>query len=401
MLITVRDDKELSLKAKFITDLAINYDTEFLHVYRDDAEKFKEITCGEEIYLATSISGIMGYFLFNFFLKNPKDSINGFIRRLFRRKVAPPATNSDFLNVISQALYQYFSRSARSKGILNFLKKLSVPKVFLIDEFFSLNVIDLNLLKRLGTILYVSSDLAYDFYHQNAVASNLMSKFERNNIVLPDLIVACSQRDKLKYLDMGAKKVVYYPNIYPKDEFRPMTKNKIPTISIVMRGHWGSKTHESVNEVFKALGYVNESIKVNMIGIKPKNVPKNVDLHYYDFIPTRLDYLRTLSESWIGINLGVHAGGSNQRKYDYALAELVVFSDTLGTRGDLLPYEYTYIDTFDLTAKLEQFIKLGNQKINKFGAENRKYSLSIAKNKKEELLKVIKNIFAQNSAYCS
>jgi len=78
---------------------------------------------------------------------------------------------------------------------------------------------------------------------------------------------------------------------------------------------------------------------------------------------------------------------------------LVVFSDNFGARGDLLPHEYTYVDTHDLTAKLAQFLKFGYKKITKFGAENRKYSLLIANNKKEELLRVIENILCTQSSY--
>ena len=52
--------------------------------------------------------------------------------------------------------------------------------------------------------------------------------------------------------------------------------------------------------------------------------------------------------------MGIHLGGTNERKYDYAMAGLVVFSDNLGVRGDLLPHEYTYVDSYDLAAKLEQ-----------------------------------------------
>ncbi len=76
--------------------------------------------------------------------------------------------------------------------------------------------------------------------------------------------------------------------------------------------------------------------------------------------------MRILSKSWIGINIGIHKGGSNERKYDYAMAGLVVFSDILGCRGDLLPHEYTYLDSNDLAAKLEQLMEFGKKRLLKW-----------------------------------
>ena len=100
--------------------------------------------------------------------------------------------------------------------------------------------------------------------------------------------------------------------------------------------------------------------------------------------------MRILSKSWIGINIGIHKGGSNERKYDYAMAGLVVFSDTLGCRGDLLPHEFAYIDNNDLAAKLNQLIKFGKEKINEMGIENRKCTLSFAEEQRDIISRSIK-----------
>ena len=100
--------------------------------------------------------------------------------------------------------------------------------------------------------------------------------------------------------------------------------------------------------------------------------------------------MRILSKSWIGINIGIHKGGSNERKYDYAMAGLVVLSDTLGCRGDLLPHEFAYIDNNDLAAKLDQLIKFGKEKINEMGIENRKHTLSFAEEQRDIISRSIK-----------
>ena len=393
MLVVTRDGEKLSLKAKFVIKLIkSNYDVQFLKVFRRDGKKYVEEHKGNHIYLATSTFGIFMYFLLNFFLKNPKDLHDGMIRRLRRREKIPVAGGRGFVTIISQVLYQYFARSAKTLGLLRFLRKLNFSPTFLVDEFFSLNVVDLRLLKRLGHVIYISSDLAYDFYGDNLIASRLMYRFEQRSIVLADLVIACSQRDKLKYLEMGAKEVTYYPNIYPLNKLGEVAKDPNASVSIVLKEHWGIRGNSLLEDVLVALGKVNQKIRIYMIGTKPLSIPKNIDLRYYDYIPGRSDYLRTLSTSWIGINLGVHAGGSNQRKYDYAMAGLVVFSDKLGARGDLLPHEYTFTDIFDLTAKLQQLVNLGKEEVAAMGAENRRYALSLAKQKHDELSMKIKDM---------
>ena len=392
--IIVRDGKNLSLKASFVADvLKTSTNADFLYAFRKEQDQFTEKTVGHEICLATSITGIILYFALMYFLKSPKDTRDGIIRRLHGRKNLPMLIRyGGFTTVLSQALYQYFARSARTDNLLRLLEKMNPPRVFLIDEFFSLNVVDLKNLKDLGYIVYVSSDVAHDFYKDNTAASKLMYKFEKEMITLPDLIIACSERDRLKYSQMGSNKVIYYPNIYPLEDFEPRDKDPTPSISIVLREHWGSRTQASLEQVFQALGFINGPIKVYMIGTKPAKIPKNVELHLYDYIPSKLDYMKTLSKAWFGINLGVHSGGANQRKYDYAMAGLVVLSDTFGARGDLLPHEYTYVDSHDLAAKFDQLLELGKDEISQMGEKNRKQALSLAHRRREDLQKALSDV---------
>jgi hypothetical protein len=393
LLVVVRDDKDLSFKAKFFVSLVkSNLNVPTLYIFRKDKEKFKETWSINSIGLATSTSGVILYFL-NYFLKSPRNIRDRVIRRLQKKTDKPAFNYEDAFTAISQALYQYLGRSGRNEKLLQLLEKEEAKKVFLIDEFFSLNVINIKKLERLGSIVYLSSDVASDFYRYSAAASKLMQKFEQNKIARPNLVLACSERDSIKYLEMGARKVVYYPNIYPAPEFEMPEKDQTPSICIIMRGHWGNKTSRPLKETFRALSYISQRVRVYTFGVKPQNIPKNVDLHYYDYIPSRLDYLRTLGKSWIGINLGVHAGGSNQRKYDYALAGLVVFSDKYGVRGDLLPHEFSYIDSYDLTAKINQLLTFDKKRIFEMGIENQKYVLSFAKNKQSDLEEAVKNLF--------
>ena len=273
------------------------------------------------------------------------------------------------------------------------------PKIFLVDEFLSINTVKLKALAQLGPIVYVSQDLACQRYSygDNLVAKKLVFKLERDAIKLMDLVIACSERDKLQYIKMGAKKAVFYPNIYPVTEFEPRLKDETPSICIILRGRWGPQANRSLEEIFEALSLVNQELRVYMIGTQPQRVSKNIALKQFEFIPNKLDYLELLSKARIGINIGIHLAGSNERKYDYAMAGLVVFSDKLGARGDLLPHEYTYIDSYDLAAKLEEMLEFGKEKITEMGTQNRKQALSLAENQQETILKTIDSIIIRDS----
>jgi hypothetical protein len=396
-LIVIRNGGELSLKANFILQLfVLNSNVTILHVYRKEGQRYIEKWGHKEIDLATATSGILASF-FLMLLKSPHDLRDGMLSRLFGRHRAHVVVNEGFLSVLSEAMYYYFATSARKDGIMQFLGRLKDPKIFLIDEFWSINVLNLKKLKNLGSIIYVSQDFVQNRYgfQDNLIAKELMYKLERDVVTIADIVIACSERDRLKYVEMGAKKAVFYPNIYPIKEFEPYNKDQLPSITIVSRGHWGSKADRSLEEIFKALSFLERTIKVNVIGIAPKQVPKNVKLQHYNFIPSKLVYLTILSKSWIGINIGFHMAGSNERKYDYAMAGLVVFSDSLGVRGDLLPHEYSYIDSHDLAAKLEQILQFGKDKIDEMGAQNRKQALFLVEKQAETLLDTVNSLVSQ------
>ena len=138
--------------------------------------------------------------------------------------------------------------------------------------------------------------------------------------------------------------------------------------------------------IFNALAYLDIQISVYVIGVKPEKTPLNINLEYHTFIQSKLDYLRILSKSWIGINVGFHNAGTNQKKYDYAEAGAVVFSDKLGARGDLLAHEYTYVDSHDLAAKIKQIFELNRKRLIEMGKQNRDQVLFMAERERQRLL---------------
>jgi hypothetical protein len=333
-------------------------------------------------------------------IKSPKDIRDGFLRRLLKRNTRHSVISSGFLSVLSEALYNLFGATSRSEKLIAYLKASKEPKVFIIDEFISARTLDVKALKNLGAVLYLSQDIAYTRYGfaDNVVAEKLMYKLESDVVREASSVICCSERDRLKYLEMGAKKVIVYPNIYPMPSFQPIAKDQTPSLTLVLKAYWGPVAIKSLNQIMAALSHLEvDQVKLNLVGLNPQFVPKNIQLQYCAYIPSKQEFLKTLSQSWIGINVGVHRGGTNERKYEYALSGLVVFSDYFGVRGDLLPYEYTYLDSDDLAAKLKQIIELGPKKIADMGNENRKQALLLA----EKYQALIKEELAQFKRFFS
>ena len=387
MIIVVRNDEKISKKTSFLVNICRkNFLTQIVYVYRKEGQKFFENFFDNKFFLRHKTKSIFLYYLL-FMLKSPKDLRNGIMYRLslMKRKVA--LTENGFLSMLRRALYLRFGTSARANRLMSILNKMNPPKVFLIDEFLSLNCLDLKKLKLVGAIIYVSQDIAYNQYgfKDNFITRKLMFRLERDAIASVDLVIACSEMERLKYLEMGAKKAVFYPNIYPTQEFKPCRKDEMPSVIIVLRDHWGFRAEQSLKKIFNALACLERQVKVYLIGVKPPKVPQNIVMEYHEFIQSKLDYLRILSRAWIGINVGVHMAGTNERKYDYAEAGLVVFSDTLGVRGDLLPNEYAYVDSNDLTAKMKQLLEFDRKILIRMGKENRNQALSLAEKERQKM----------------
>ncbi len=352
-----------------------------IKISRNVQNKFLEKQERGQIFLATTIAGILAYSSL-MVIKSPSSLKDGVVRRLSVKQRSRRLFSKGFLSALSDVLYYYFATETRSARLLDYLRNNKTHNIFIVDEFLSLRVINLKKLKNCGKIIYVSQDVAnnrYGFY-SNIITKCLMYRFELSAMAQIDLVIACSERDRIKYVEMGAKKTVYYPNIYPIKSFKPSPKENFPMITVISRWHWDNQAESSLQEILKALALSSRDITLNIIGIKPKSIPSNVSLRYYEHIPSKAEYLTLLSKSWIGINVGFHLAGSNERKYDYALSGLVVLSDTMGARGDLLPYEYTFVDRHDLVAKLEQLLQLGEDRLIEMGAENRVQALELANN---------------------
>lgn len=217
MIFAIRDGEVLSLKARFIVQLfELNPNIHVISISRKDVPRLKKQFANDKIELETSFSSILSYYML-MMLKSPRDLSDGVQKRLFKKEGLQVLVGEGFLSVISQVLYHYFASSAKKDAIKHYLEKIDSPNIFLIDEFLSINTVDIKMLKRYGYIIYISQDVAYNRYgfQDSLIAKNLMRKLEQDAIALSDMVIASSDRDRLKYLEMGAKKAVFYPNIYP------------------------------------------------------------------------------------------------------------------------------------------------------------------------------------------
>ena len=133
-----------------------------------------------------------------------------------------------------------------------------------------------------------------------------MFRLEQDALSKIDLVVACSEMERLKYLEMGARKTIFYPNVYPSMDFEPVEKDQIPSVTIVLREHWGRNAKESLKKILYSLECLGRNVRVYLIGIKQTESPCNVEIIHYAFLTSKAEYLEILSKSWIGINIGIH-----------------------------------------------------------------------------------------------
>ena len=153
--------------------------------------------------------------------------------------------------------------------------------------------------------------------------------------------------------------------------------------------------------MYEALGFLNSAVKQlknpqkvklkfvgNLISRLAINFKWKVKAEFTGFINNRNEFLKKLSEAHIGINFAFKLGGTNVRKYDYALAGLVVLSNPYGCRGEPLPYEYCFLDPADLATKISA---LKNEKVEEMGLKNQENVLELYRRSYKNLKEKLKN----------
>lgn len=238
--------------------------------------------------------------------------------------------------------------------------------------------------RRAPRAVYLSHDyepeFATDWYLRSLINKRIDSALRKT-----DLLVVASERDRLSYLSHGIlaeDRVVVYPNIFPPapgwEGGAELKRSSAPfTLAMVATGWLGERgSREDAEFLGSALRLLPRArVRVLSFGDElgaalARVLPDTVELRAFGRVPERDDFLRALSGAHAGLNLAHWAGGTNVKKYDYALAGLVVLSNPLGARGGLIPHEWTFADGADLVAKVAELMDLGSSTAARMGREN-------------------------------
>ena len=232
--------------------------------------------------------------------------------------------------------------------------------------------------KSKPVIIYLSHDFTGDFYRQG-YSSKIAEGLEREICNISDLILASSIRDReqyIKHYKITYDKIIVYPNIYPIDTLSDhyeliRSKYEEPTLAIIgsrslYKDRFFNGLVESIYDLFDRIIYIG--YKAPIIDHLIKKYREMIEYHKH--IPSRYDFLKTLSKAHIGLNYGLWLGGSNVKRYDYALSGLLILSNALGARGEILPCEYVYADQADLRGKLRQLLSRDLDEIIRCGRTN-------------------------------
>jgi hypothetical protein len=227
---------------------------------------------------------------------------------------------------------------------------------------------------RACCLVYLSHNFEPDYY--SGLFVGYVGRIEERIVSVADIVVAASVRDALRYRDeyKAGEKIVVFPNVFP-EEFRPMDRLEWPSVAIVAGSNPAMASKMALflakTSTVKNIVYVGKAERdlLNSYGqsIRDKII-------HYEHIPSRGDYLAALSAVHIGVNYGVWLGGSNVKRFDYALAGLLIASNGTGSRGEYLPGEICFADPYDLVAKIKM---LNRDEAEALGTENQRYALRL------------------------
>lgn len=272
--------------------------------------------------------------------------------------------------------------------------------LIVVDDFSTLSMLGyegIDMLVESGSpIVYLS----HNHYNLPKKLKNLESYLMDNC----SFSIVASDRDYLLYktsYNLPTNKMVVYPNIYPlflppskEDNINLATeKESIQTIVLNM----GSKVKDDVcGSLIRTVNMASEMVKglkIMIIGDRlatlARNYSWNVNVEYIPHITDRFRFILKMSTGHIGVNFSYKGVGTNIKKFDYALAGLVVLSNTQGCKGELIPYEYTFFDEADFYVKLTDLLR---SDLLNFGHENRRCVLSRAQRSYQELYKTMTSI---------
>jgi hypothetical protein len=256
----------------------------------------------------------------------------------------------------------------------------------------------MNLLRK-SRLIHISHDFVGEFpyalrLHRSLKKSSLNILSELN-----PLTIVVSYRDKILYEEAAKlSKVLVFPNIYPPvdEKFEPRVPTKQTERDVLrvvaVKGadiHYSTKLAEFIRLAKK---YYVRNMRLTVItSHKPTYehlgtiADSKITIRVMENIPDRFEFLKVLSEHHIGLIelYGKRGGGTNVRKYDYALAGIVPASLWWNIPGEPIN-EIPFLDLVDLIAKLAYFTP---EELYKRGLENQPRALEIYRQHFADLVK--------------
>jgi hypothetical protein len=282
-------------------------------------------------------------------------------------------------------LMDYLGNRFDSGPLLHRLEIAPPPRVLLFDGLSSFAFLG-DRVTESGGVEAVKIYLSHD-YEPDFVMDRYLSAIARRRIGFAldnsNLVVVATRRDKLRYLShrrLEEDKVLVFPNIFmpPKESLRLYEKADTFTVAVVQSGWSGRVGAQSdAEELVAAIRLLPLGTRLRILafgedlpGFLRARLDGRLDIEALGRVPSRGEFLNLLSKAHVGINQGRWLGGSNVKRYDYAIAGTVPVSNALGARGELLPHECVFADAPDLAAKLLELSELGSEELARLGREN-------------------------------
>ena len=247
---------------------------------------------------------------------------------------------------------------------------------------------------RAAKVVYLSHDYEPEFVRERYLAALIRKRIDFA-LKETDLLVASSERDRLSYLSHGTidrERVLVYPNIFPpSSDWRSapyFDRSSAPFTLAMVETAWlgGQGSREDADLVRSALGLLPPRARVRILAFGEslaadlsRGLPGSAEVRRMGRVPERGEFLTALSAAHAGVNVAHWSGGTNVKKYDYALAGLMVLSNPEGARGGLIPHERVFTDGADLAAKILELMDLGSGRVVRMGRENAEAANAVAR----------------------
>jgi len=257
--------------------------------------------------------------------------------------------------------------------------------------------------------IYLSYDYEPDFVRSRPFLAMTRRRIDEA-LKQTDLLVTASEMDERRYLAhrvLGEERMVRYPNVFFPEGLLPPTR-ETPHDAIVVvtiQSGWSGRAGavRDARELLDALRRVPGEARLRVVAVGPqlpgllrKGLPPGVELSVLERMPNRLDFLKALSAAHVGLNLGRWVGGTNVKKYDYAISGLVVLSNRTGSRGEKMPHELVF-DDGGLSQRLAELAELGLDTLHRMGLENREWAERVSRRSSEILEGRLKALFEPRS----